>query len=155
MRLMTELAEAVGAARVDGRGVLPPAGSNQLVETVAEVLDLTGPQHTPHPHHVAVAPDAPSPAAAAAATGMATTPRPAAPPRRRRRFPRHAVAAVEQRVERPRRRPGLPVDASVSLGDAAVWGTAGSGRRQGGRVKPLWVFEGSGWTEPEGRAAEM
>lgn len=152
---MTALAEAVGAARVDGGGVLPPAGSNQLVETVAEVLDLTGPQHTPHPHHVAVAPDASSPAAA---MGMATTPRPAAPPRRRRRrrhrFPRHAVAAVEQRVERPRRWPDLPVDASVSLGDAAVWGTAGGGRRQGGRLKPLWVFEGSGWIEPEGRAAE-
>lgn len=154
MRLMTELAEAVGAARVDGGGVLPPAGSNQLVETVAEVLDLTGPQHTPHPHHVAVAPGAPSPAASAA-MGMATTPRPAARPRRRRRFPRRPVAAVEQRVERLRRWPGLPVDASVSLGDAAVWGTAGSGRRQGGRVKPLWVFEGSGCIEPEGGAAEM
>lgn len=61
------LSEAVRAARVNGGGVFPPALSNQLVETMAEVLNLTGAQDTPHPHQVSVG----SPAAA---VGMATTP---------------------------------------------------------------------------------
>lgn len=52
------LAVAVRTVRVDGRRVLPPALSNQLVETVAEVLDLTGAQDTSHPHQMSVAPTA-------------------------------------------------------------------------------------------------
>lgn len=50
------LAVAVRTARVDGGGVFPPALSDQLIETVTEVLNLTGAQDAPHPHQMAVAP---------------------------------------------------------------------------------------------------
>lgn len=61
------LAVAVRTARVNGGGVFPPALSNQLVETVAEVLNLTGAQDAPHPHQMAVA-------FRATTVGVATTP---------------------------------------------------------------------------------
>lgn len=61
------LAVAVRTARVNGGGVLPPALSNQLVQTVAEVLNLTGAQDTPHPHQMDVAPPA-------ATVGVTATP---------------------------------------------------------------------------------
>lgn len=60
------LAVAVRTARVDGGGVFPAALSNQLVETVAEVLNLTSAQDAPHPHQMAVAPST-------AIVGMTTT----------------------------------------------------------------------------------
>lgn len=44
---------AVGAPGVDGGGVLSAALSNQLVEAVAKVLDLTGAQDAAHSHQVA------------------------------------------------------------------------------------------------------
>lgn len=46
------LSVAVGAAWVDGRGVFSAALSNQLVEAVAEVLDLTGAKDAAHSHQV-------------------------------------------------------------------------------------------------------
>lgn len=55
------------APGVDGGGVLSPALSDQLVQAVAEVLDLTGAQDTAHSHQVAPPPDT---------VDMATTPRP-------------------------------------------------------------------------------
>lgn len=61
------LAVAVRTARVNGGGVFPPALSNQLVETVAEILNLTGAQDAPHPHQMAVA-------SRATIVGVATTP---------------------------------------------------------------------------------
>lgn len=56
----------MGTAGVDGGGVLSAALSNQLVEAVAEVLDLTGAQYTAHSHQVASPPNA---------VDMATAPR--------------------------------------------------------------------------------
>lgn len=133
--LIGRLAEAVGAAGVDGGGVLPPAGSAQLVETVAEVLDLAGSQHAAHPHQMPVAPEGPAPSSRPAAPDMTTTPRP--PP------PTPWRAGQSWRVE-----PGLAV------GAWAMWGRAGgSGRRRGGRGKPLREFEGSGWIQPGDTAA--
>lgn len=38
--------------RVNGGGVLPSALANQLVEPVAEVLDLAGAQDTPDAHQL-------------------------------------------------------------------------------------------------------
>lgn len=61
------LAVAVRTARVNGRRVFSPALSNQLVKTVAEVLNLTGAQDASHPHQVSMAPTA-------ATVGMTTTP---------------------------------------------------------------------------------
>lgn len=61
------LAVAVRTARVHGGGVFSPTLSNQLVETMAEILNLTGAQYAPHPHQVAVV-------LTATTVGMATTP---------------------------------------------------------------------------------
>lgn len=52
------LAVAVRAVGVDGRRVLPPTVSNQLIKPVAEVLNLTGTQDTAHPHQMSMAPTA-------------------------------------------------------------------------------------------------
>lgn len=43
---------AVWTARVNRGGVFPPALADQLVEPVAEVLDLAGAQDTPHAHQL-------------------------------------------------------------------------------------------------------
>lgn len=65
--MLPRLAVAVRTVWIHGGGVLLPVLSNQLVQPVTEVLDLTGAQDTRHPHHMAVAPTT-------AATGMATAP---------------------------------------------------------------------------------
>lgn len=65
--VLPHLAIAVRTVRIHGRGVLLPVLSNQLVQTVTEVLDLTGAQDTGHPHHMAMAP-------ATTTIGVATTP---------------------------------------------------------------------------------
>lgn len=51
-------AVAMRAPGVDGGGVLSPALSDQLVQAVAEVLDLAGAQDAAHSHQVAPPPDA-------------------------------------------------------------------------------------------------
>lgn len=110
------LAVAVRTVGVNGGGVLPPTLSNQLIETVAEILNLTGAEDAPHPHQMDVAPSA-------TADGVATTSRPALPDEP---LLQRAVTLVQKWVGQPRW--GLfvqedpPNDLAVSLGDVVVNG---------------------------------
>lgn len=117
------LSIAVWTAWVDGGGVFSPTLSNQLIEAMAEVLNLTGAQHTPHSHQLRIAPPHHS-------FGMATGP--AAWPVGGASF-WGAVVLVRQSFRQPRgglvtcqgpqRDTSLSLPGSVVKGDGAIEST--------------------------------
>lgn len=50
MEVLSKSSKAVGAPGINGRRVFSASLANKLIEPMAEVLHLTGPQDATHPH---------------------------------------------------------------------------------------------------------